>query len=62
MNVELVALLITGLMTYITIFWQPSNMSASHGASYSVSNRDTLIEKTPLAGRLQLPQCNEQIR
>lgn len=53
MNIELIALLVTGAMTYLTILFQQLNMSATQGADYSVSNRDKPIDETPLAGRLR---------
>ena len=53
MTIELWAVLVTGIMTYLTILFQQLNMSASQGSAYSLSNRDTPIEETPLAGRLR---------
>ncbi len=53
MNIELIALLVTGIMTYLTILFQQLNMSATQGADYSVSNRDKPIKETALAGRLR---------
>ena len=53
MTIELWALLVTGIMTYLTILFQQLNMSKSQGTAYSLSNRDTPIEETPLAGRLR---------
>ena len=53
MNIELWALFVAGIMTYLTILFQQLNMSASQGSAYSLSNRDTPIEETPLAGRLR---------
>ena len=53
MTMELMALFIAGGMLFVTILIQQLTMSATQGAAYSLSNRDTPITETPFAGRLR---------
>lgn len=58
MSIELWALLVAGVMTYLTILFQQLNMSKSLGTNVSLSNRDIMPEETPLGGRLRRAAIN----
>ena len=58
MSIELWALLVAGVMTYLTILIQQLNMSKTLGTPVSLSNRDMMPEETPLGGRLRRAATN----
>lgn len=58
MNIELWALLVAGLMIFLSIFLQTNHTSLVHGLRHNVSNRDTPAEETPLGGRLRRATAN----
>ncbi len=53
MPIEILALFISGGVLFLNILIQQLTMSATQGTAYSLSNRDTPITETPLAGRLR---------
>lgn len=52
MDIELLALLVTGVMAYLAIFVQTNHGSIAYGMAHSLSNRATSVEETALGGRL----------
>jgi uncharacterized MAPEG superfamily protein len=58
MSIELWALLVAGGMTYLNLFTQSNYASLTLGVGHSMSNRDTEIEESPLAGRIRRSAAN----
>jgi uncharacterized MAPEG superfamily protein len=58
MTTELVALLTTGFMTFLTIFIQLNYSSMAHGMAHSMSSRDVAVEETKMGGRLRRAAVN----
>jgi uncharacterized MAPEG superfamily protein len=58
MTTELVALLTTGFMTFLTIFIQLNYSSMAHGMAHSMSSRDVAVKETKMGGRLRRAAVN----
>lgn len=58
MAIELLALLVAAVMTFLTIFIQTNYSSLTYGMTHSFSNREGAIEETPLSGRLRRAAVN----
>lgn len=58
MNIELWALLGAAIMAYFTLFLQLNYSAKVHGMTFSLSNRDAVMQETPLGGRLRRAALN----